>query len=119
MTALDTPATAMAIASTRPSSASDRAKACWMLKSITAQLPQNSPNVTNAATTGPAPANGPAIPVTDPEPDPIDEVANVLRTCPSRPPWPGTWPGRPRPRVTRPAPTSPPPSPSECGPPTR
>ena len=34
----------------------------------------------------------------------------ALRTGPRRPPWPGRWPGPPRTRVTRPAPTRPPPS---------
>ncbi len=97
ITALETPATAMAMASTTPSSASDNENACWMLKSITAQLPQKSPNVTNAAMTGPAPASGPPGPVPVPGPDPIDEVAEVLRACPSRPPGPGTWRGRSRP----------------------
>ena len=62
ITALDAPATAMATASSRPSSASLRPKACWMSKSITAQLPQKRPKVTKAATTGPAPAGAGAPP---------------------------------------------------------
>ena len=88
MTALDAPATAMATASSTPSWASLSEKVCWMLNSITAQLPQKRPKVANDATTGPAPASRPC-------PSVVGGVA--LRTGPRRPPWRGRWTGRPRP----------------------
>ena len=88
MTALDAPATAMATANSTPSCASLSEKVCWMLNSITAQLPQKRPKVTKAATTGPAPASRRC-------PSVAGGVA--LRTGPGRPPWPGRWTGRPRP----------------------
>ena len=88
MTALDAPATAMATASSRPSWASLSEKVCWMLNSITAQLPQKRPNVTKDATTGPAPESRPG-------PSVVGGVA--LRAGWRRPPWRGRWTGRPRP----------------------